>query len=650
MKKLILCGLSWLSTVVVVIWLLVSPVTAPCVSAEPAGQTDMLPGDVDGNGILQISDARILLQHLVQKDMLDWLARQRADVDDDGVTDISDARLILQKLVGKISDFPDNPARRSFKEFSRQMFEMAVLTNTFNLHFNLAEPPSYGIPELAPSWGFMEIYSVWRMREKFQKFDRALLSPVQQIDYDLMAYDFALDAGYDPAFAPLANWMEVNDGDHVGIPLTLAEYPFGRERDITDYLTLLDTYHILTDEMIDQQRMKAEKNTFMSEDDLDGVLKEIRAFIDAGKKNVLLTSFDLRIGNCPFLDESQKTAYIEQNKSAVETVLQAYSQLSEDLEELRGSCGPAGRGMADYENGRAYYRYRMKAMGMSMTPEQLIAALDRQIGKVYDNIMAAVRKDSSIVSKNVTVPKKIEDYIPLLRTRAAADFPGMPASLTYKVNIIDESLADSARPAFYFPPQLDKPDNNIIYINPKSAAGDPVSNFITMAHEGIPGHMQQFGALGYSNQSAYRKLSQSLANAEGWAIHAQFYAYQYTDGVDTVKQYLRDNEEWGFLLQMRLEIGVNYENWTAKRVQNELSNWFKMNYPPSSAEKHHADSASHPFRTLPYLGGYLEVLALRDRYSSVTDKAFHTALLDLGCVPFAVAQKHLDVRFGKAAA
>ncbi|MCL2488043.1 MAG: discoidin domain-containing protein, partial [Oscillospiraceae bacterium] len=63
-------------------------------------------GNVSGSGTLNISDARMVLQHLVDKIKLSEELQDLADVDGkDGVT-ITDARLILQRLVEKIPAFP----------------------------------------------------------------------------------------------------------------------------------------------------------------------------------------------------------------------------------------------------------------------------------------------------------------------------------------------------------------------------------------------------------------------------------------------------------------------------------------------------------------------------------------------------------------
>lgn len=64
------------------------------------------PGDVNGDGEVNTTDARLVLQYSVNKITADALNLSVADVNGDGTVNTSDARLILQKAVNKIPSFP----------------------------------------------------------------------------------------------------------------------------------------------------------------------------------------------------------------------------------------------------------------------------------------------------------------------------------------------------------------------------------------------------------------------------------------------------------------------------------------------------------------------------------------------------------------
>lgn len=63
-------------------------------------------GDVNGDGVVNTTDARLILQHAVGKLTLGEASQKPADVNGDGRIDTTDARLVLQKSVGKIEEFP----------------------------------------------------------------------------------------------------------------------------------------------------------------------------------------------------------------------------------------------------------------------------------------------------------------------------------------------------------------------------------------------------------------------------------------------------------------------------------------------------------------------------------------------------------------
>ncbi len=70
------------------------------------GETN-IPGDVIGNGRVDIHDVIMLLRHIVGLESLDQEARARARVSStEGEPDIGDVILILRHIVGLISKFP----------------------------------------------------------------------------------------------------------------------------------------------------------------------------------------------------------------------------------------------------------------------------------------------------------------------------------------------------------------------------------------------------------------------------------------------------------------------------------------------------------------------------------------------------------------
>jgi len=66
---------------------------------------DFTLGDVNGDGKIDTTDARLVLQAIVNKYTLTDTQKMAADVNTDGKIDTVDARLILQYIVRKITEF-----------------------------------------------------------------------------------------------------------------------------------------------------------------------------------------------------------------------------------------------------------------------------------------------------------------------------------------------------------------------------------------------------------------------------------------------------------------------------------------------------------------------------------------------------------------
>ena len=73
---------------------------APTFSGGAQDSTSFRLGDVNGDGVTDSTDARLLLQHEVGLLRIPMADIGRADVTFDGVSDSSDARIVLQKEVG----------------------------------------------------------------------------------------------------------------------------------------------------------------------------------------------------------------------------------------------------------------------------------------------------------------------------------------------------------------------------------------------------------------------------------------------------------------------------------------------------------------------------------------------------------------------
>jgi uncharacterized protein (DUF885 family) len=541
------------------------------------------------------------------------------------------------------------PANADFETFVNDFLVDSLEATPFYINFIFKNPSAFGISSgLEPSFGNGYVYpsedeiaSDRALIAQFYSFNRETLNFDQKMVYDLMDYDFS---SYDKSLEffyyrePLVN----GDGEHASLPLDLGAYKINNKQNISDffgYVKAVDTYFV---QIFEFEKQKANFGLFMTERNLNKVIEECRAIIKNPDNVSLIAEFKTNLENASGFSAEEKNNYTDELKALIKSdFIPAYEKLIANLETLRGKCGNNG-GLAYLPKGQEYYKYKMNLLGLSMTPEKLIELLDKELETnmrsqvaLYNNDLNIESKAAKLWEKNKTGTETL-DYL----KQKAVDFPALPENTKYEVRSVDKSLEDSARPAMYYKPYVDDTSENIIYINNKSLSSDPVRFFTTMAHEGYPGHLQQFVGLYTQNISVLRKIYSYTSNSEGWATYAEYFSVRYLNGDDNVKEFARLSDEFNLLIQTRVEMGIAFEGWSYEAVGAYFEDLFgfDLGYTQEGWEY----SIDNPIMALPYAGGLLEIRALRSGFPSTTDLAFHSAFVGVGSIPFSLMKSYLS--------
>jgi len=544
----------------------------------------------------------------------------------------------------EFTPYPDG----SLSAFAMNYIIESLLDNTMNIHYYFANPETYGFPEFEISWGDGYAYpsdqDIARETEVFNTvltYDYNLLSEDEQFVYNLMVYEYEDYKTYLELFyyqEPLMTGI----GEHINLPLVLAEYKLQKQEDIDDYITLIETAGAYYDSIAEFERIKSAQGLFMSDTNLDTVLTECRSFIENPESNMLISSFADNIDALEFeISDEMRAAYIERNHNAViNVIIPAYERLIESLEALRGS-GVNGKGLAGLPRGAEYAAYKLKTFGISLSPEQYIKILEERFDEIYIDVVNLITKNPDAYADMETLgypDMSPVETVAFLREAAKNDFPELPAGTKYTIKSVDPSQEDAARPAMYFMPQIDNPESNSITVNNKYFENDPAYAFTTLAHEGYPGHLQQFAGIRSQNVHPLRMIYSYDANSEGWATYAEHYAAKYFDGTEDAKNLYVLNNLFYLILEARIEMGVSYEGWDAQDTTDYLISALGQDIGPEIYEY----CRDTPMTFAQYVGGYLEIQILRDKFSSVDDLTFHTDFLHAGSVPFEIMDNYLS--------
>lgn len=572
------------------------------------------------------------------------------------ITKISFQRLAAPLLVGSLifsiaaCKPKANPEeiQESFDAFTDEIFASDITENIINLHWTLAFPENFGITDYKMSLGdFSEEYEeesfeeLRDMLKRLEGFDRNVLTGEQQLTYDIMK-TYGEDTLKTEGFRLYYDYLSPTNGVQSYLPTLLAEYKFYKEQDVSDYLEILGLFPDYFADLISFATEQADAGFFMPDFEADKVIDQCRQFMADPDTHYMIDSFNLRLDETDFLSEEDKAVYREENERLIkDTVIPAYGYLAEELGKLKGSA-ENDAGLYYFENGREFYELLVRDSTGS----------DKSVEEIEDMILNKMQEDMETIwnmsldvetfDRMMECPVALEDpyeVLNLLKEGISKDFP-VPDELPFEVNYVPASMEEYMNPAYYILPPIDYLENNVIYIN-NAHSTDDIEQFVTLAHEGFPGHLYQTTYFYGKNPSAIRKLFGFSGYTEGWGTYAEMYAYRLA-GIDDDMILLNElNKSYSFALYCLADIGINYEGWTFEDTQSFLG------LDEETCREVYEILVEEPALYLAYYGGYLEFMELREKAEDALGeqfdlKEFHTFLLDIGPAQFEIIEDRLD--------
>lgn len=538
--------------------------------------------------------------------------------------------------------------QESFDAFTDEIFASDITENIINLHWTLAFPENFGITDYKMSLGdFSEEYEeesfeeLRDMLKRLEGFDRTVLTEEQQLTYDIMK-TYGEDTLKTEGFRLYYDYLSPTNGVQSYLPTLLAEYKFYKEQDVSDYLEILGLFPDYFADLISFATEQADAGFFMPDFEADKVIDQCQQFMADPDAHYMIDSFNLRLDETDFLSEEDKAVYREENEDLIKnTVIPAYGYLAEELGKLKGSA-ENDAGLYYFENGREFYELLVRDSTGS----------DKSVEEIEDTILNKMQEDMETIwnmsldeetfDQMMECPVALEDpyeVLNLLKEGISKDFP-VPDELPFEVNYVPASMEEYMNPAYYILPPIDYLENNVIYIN-NAHSTDDIEQFVTLAHEGFPGHLYQTTYFYGKNPSAIRKLFGFSGYTEGWGTYAEMYAYRLA-GIDDDMILLNElNKSYSFALYCLADIGINYEGWTFEDTQSFLG------LDEETCREVYEILVEEPALYLAYYGGYLEFMELREKAEDALGeqfdlKEFHTFLLDIGPAQFEIIEDRLD--------
>ncbi len=551
------------------------------------------------------------------------------------------------------TDAPDDPSEEQaeFLAFCDRTFVYFVGDNALDTHFLLLDPAALGIDDTTVTW--VEPDESEEAKEEYEtdlrniytellSFKKDLLTDEQQYVYDCLQYmlDLELES---LEFSYFREYLGANTGEQAYLPVYFAEYAFYDEQDVENYLELLFTLGAYFESLLQYEGEKAEAGLFMADDVLQEVIDQCETFAEGRENSFLIESFNERIDALD-LSADDKRKYKAENEDAVACVYDAYEVLADGLKKMKGSARHEG-GLANFPGGKDYYEWLVRYnTGSSKTPDEMAEALQEKIDEAINGlILLLYSKDMDKLLENMRYPwSDPAECMEKLVGFAKKEFPSL-RDLEYNINYVDESLRDYLSPACYFLPPVDAEGHNDIYIN-CDRGDEPEDLFITLAHEGYPGHLLQNNYYKENSDIKLRRFLGATGYAEGWAEYVEIFSYEFmADSWDPdLIRYLQMFEELTLSIYCRCDIGVNWEGWDADDVLSYVSDY--LNIDEENAEWIYKYVIGDPGGYLDYGIGYLEIQsllldAMDEPGFSYMD--FHRKVLDLYGNSFELIRKYM---------
>lgn len=552
--------------------------------------------------------------------------------------------------------------QKKFDRFLNSCFREYAAENTVTLHFKLSNPSAYGIKTpVSPTYGDLSSDALKkncsRSKELLQKlytFPTSSLTKKQKLTWQIFQ-DYLNESIMNEKYILYSSPLGTN-GLQSEIPVTLSEYRLDNEKDIKDYLSLVNQVPELFTQILDFEQERRNAGLISPSFVISDTIDQIDQFLNASEENnPLIQSFEERLAEVESLSKDQKASYIANNRLLVtDKVLPAYKSLKTSLQAYTNDSKNTSskERLCEYKNGQDYYKFLlMSNVGTDFSPEDCITILESQLKNTVKDISSLTTKNKDLYTEYLSATPALsapKEIMKTLKNDSLIDFPEIK-NISCQLKNVPDALSGTSACAFYLVPPIDSTKDNIIYINKSRVDSNEL--FSTLAHEGYPGHLYQTNYFLTTNPSPLRTFLHCAGYDEGWGTYAQLYSYNLIEfkNVDEqttkqLRQLYRDNDLLSLSLSSLCDLYVNYKNYDENALANYLQTY---GIDKDSAQNLYRYVIENPTTYLSYSIGCYELDQLKQTMADSLGKAFkisdfHEAVLNVGSCNFSILRQEIE--------
>src|SRR6266566_1757256 len=443
-------------------------------------------------------------------------------------------------------------------------------------------------------------------------------------------------------------------------------------KDCEYYLKRLDALPKKFDQLLENLKVREEKQILPPRFVVEEVLKEMTDFVGApASENILATSFKTRAGKIAELTEAQRADFQGRVETAIAgKVYPAYQKLTDYFREVLPKT-TSDDGVWKLPDGDAYYAHCLREnttttlqpdevheLGLrevSRIEGEMRAVLDANgfAGQPIGEAMDKLTKDSRFIYPNddkgrADALARYADLIAKATAYSSKELFLTTPRAKIEVRRVPEFKESTAPGAYYEPPAMDGTRAGIFFANLRDMNEVPKWSMPTLAyHEGVPGHHWQIStAEELKGVPQFSKVIPFTAYMEGWALYCEWLAK---------RTGWYDNDPFGDLGRLRDELfravrlvvdtGIHAKRWTRERAIAYMREKTGMGEKEVKSEIERYIVA--PGQACAYKVGMLKIQELRARAEKelgekFDQREFHEAVLKNGALPLEILEEQVN--------
>ncbi len=492
-------------------------------------------------------------------------------------------------------------------------------------------------------------------------------SPSDRLNYDLFERELSVPiagAKFLPYVLPISQQI----GPHIDLPQIITYHPFITLQDYANYITRLEQFPQVFDQVIDCLRIGIKEKTVHPRVIVDKIIPQLQVQIvdDPGDSEL-----HKPVKNIPksLTQEDQVLLEKRVDEAVLGSVIPAYAKLLAFITEEYLPVARSTVGIWAVPKGRQWYEYdilfnttkRMSPVAINRLGQRELSRIQREVHAIMKKLgfngsfiefSESIRNDRTQYS--ATGEEIIEGYRKIL-VRMDAKLPllfGKLPAAKYDFREIETFRADAAPAAYYYIAPEDRSRPAYFYVNTYKPETRPKYMMEALAyHEAVPGHHLQLAIQQELTElPKFRRHGGYTAFIEGWALYAEQLGKEVGFYEELLSDFGRLAAEAWRAARLVVDTGIHALKWSREKAIIFL----KTNSATSEQDiVSEVDRyIAWPGQALAYKIGQLEISSLRKKAMKKLGRKFdvrqfHDQMLSEGALPLAILAKRMAA--GKAA-